>query len=94
MKSIDEAEARTRLDDLLDEAQQQSIVIRRQDRDIAILLSMDEYERLRAATVGGFLALRNEVAHEAIAAGLSITLIAAFRQHSRSPASPIVTRTI
>ena len=71
MKSIDEAEARARLDDILDEAQRQSIVIRRQGEEIAILLSIANYERLRVGAVRGFLDLRNDIAREASAAGLA-----------------------
>ena len=71
MKSIDEAEARTRFDDVLDEAQRQPIVIRRQLEEIAILLSMAEYERLRIGAVREFLDFRNVIAREASAAGLT-----------------------
>ncbi len=71
MKSIDEAEAQARLDEILDEAQRQPIVIRRQGRTIAAVLSMAEYERLRGVTVSEFLALRNDVAREASDAGLT-----------------------
>lgn len=51
MKSIDEAEAQARLDGVLDEAQRQPIAIRREDREIAIVLSVAEYERLRVAAI-------------------------------------------
>ena len=46
-------------------------MIRRQDRDIAVVLSMADYDRLRSANVGAFLDLRNEIAAEARAAGLT-----------------------
>ena len=71
MKSINEAEARAHLDEILDEAQRQSIVIRRQGRGIAVVVSVAEYERLRMAAVSEFLGLRNDVAREASAAGLT-----------------------
>jgi prevent-host-death family protein len=71
MKSIDEAEARTRLDDILDEAQRQSIVILRQGREIAVVVSMPEYERLRVCATREFLDLRNDIAREASTAGLT-----------------------
>jgi len=71
MKSIDEAEAQARLDEILDDAQRQPILIRRQGEEIAMLLSMAEYERLRTAAVREFLVLRNEIAREANAAGLT-----------------------
>jgi prevent-host-death family protein len=71
MKSIDEAEAVARFDEVLDEAQRQPIVIRRQGEEIVILLSVVEYERLRVGAVRQFLDLRNEIAHEASAAGVT-----------------------
>lgn len=40
MKSIDEAEAQARLDEILEEAQRQPIVIRRQGNDAAAIVSM------------------------------------------------------
>ncbi|MBI3490694.1 MAG: type II toxin-antitoxin system Phd/YefM family antitoxin, partial [Acidobacteria bacterium] len=42
MKSIDEAEAQARLDEVLEEAQRQPVVIRREGADYAIVLSMRE----------------------------------------------------
>lgn len=71
MKSIDEAEARARLDEVLDEAQQQPIAIRREGASIAVVLSMAEYERARQRAIRGFLMLRDDIAGEASAAGLT-----------------------
>lgn len=71
MKSVAATEAKNRLGAILDEAQREPIVIRRQDRDIAVVLSMAEYERLRTGNVRAFLDLRNEVAARATAAGLT-----------------------
>ena len=68
MKSVSATEAKNRLGAILDEAQREPIVIRRQDRDIAVVLSMADYERLRAGNIQAFLDLRNEVAAEAAAA--------------------------
>ena len=71
MRTIDAADAQTRLDELLDEAQQQPIVIRRGDKDVATVVSMASYEHLRAIDVERFLALRREIAEEAVSAGLT-----------------------
>lgn len=71
MKSIDEAEAQARLDEILEETQRQPIVIRRQGQDTAVVVSIMEYERLRSLDVQGFLALRREVAEEAMSAELT-----------------------
>ena len=71
MKTVAATEAKNRLGAILDEAQREPIVIRRQDRDIAVVLSMADYERLRSGNVRAFLDLRNEVAAQAAASGLS-----------------------
>jgi prevent-host-death family protein len=71
VKTIPATEAKNRLGAILDAAQREPIVIRRQDRDIAVVLSMADYERLRSANVAALLELRDEVAAEAAAAGLT-----------------------
>ena len=71
MKTVAATEAKNRLGAILDDAQREPVVIRRQDRDIAVVLSMTEYERLRSGNVRAFLDLRNEVAAQAATAGLA-----------------------
>ena len=71
MKSIDVTEAEAHLEEVLEEVQRQPIVIRRTGSDRAILLSIAEYERLRADSVRAFLALRNDIAREAHEAGVT-----------------------
>jgi prevent-host-death family protein len=76
MKSIDEAEAQARLDEILEEVQRQPIAIRQQGIDTAVVLSIAEFERLRSDTVRVFLELRNDVARVATEAGLTEERIA------------------
>jgi prevent-host-death family protein len=71
MKTIPATEAKNRFGAILDAAQREPIVIRRQDRDIAVVLSMADYERLRSANIRALLDLRDEVAAEAAKAGLT-----------------------
>lgn len=71
MKYVAATEAKNRLGAILDDAQREPVVIRRQDRDIAVVLSMAEYERLRSGNVQAFLDLRNEIAVQAAANGLT-----------------------
>lgn len=71
MKRVAATEAKNRLGAILDEAQREPIVIRRQNRDIVVVLSMADYERLRAGNIRAFLDLRNEVAAQAVASGLT-----------------------
>jgi len=71
MKRVPATEAKNRLGAILDDAQREPVVIRRQDRDIAVLLSMADYERLRNGNTQAFLELRNQIAAEAAANGLT-----------------------
>lgn len=71
MKYVAATEAKNRLGAILDDAQREPVVIRRQDRDVAVVLSMAEYERLRSGNVQALLDLRNEIAAQAVANGLT-----------------------
>ena len=71
MKTVAATEAKNRLGALLDEAQREPIIIRRQDRDIAVVLSMADYERLREGNVKALLELRNAIAATAAKKGLT-----------------------
>jgi prevent-host-death family protein len=71
VKTISTAEARAHFDTVLDESQRAPVLIRDQACDVAVVLSIADYERLRAGAVQAFLELRNEVAGQAAAAGLT-----------------------
>ncbi len=71
MKTVAATDAKNRLGAILDDAQREPVVIRRQDRDIAVVLSIADYERLRSGNIQAFLELRNQIAAEAAANGLT-----------------------
>jgi prevent-host-death family protein len=71
MKTIAAAEAENRFGAVLDEAQKEPVIIRRQEKDVAVVLSISEYERLRTGSIRTFLDLRNAVAGQAAANGLT-----------------------
>ena len=50
MKIVAATEAKNRFGAVLDDAQRGPVVIRKQDRDVAVVLSMAEYERIEVAT--------------------------------------------
>ncbi len=81
MKTVAATEAKNRLGAVLDDAQREPIVIRRQDRDIAVVLSMADYERLRSGNIRAFLDLRNEVAAQSAANGLTDERLADLLTH-------------
>lgn len=71
MRHISATEAKQRLAALLDAAQSEPVVIRRQKRDVAVLLSMRDYERLRALNVGEFERFCDRIGERAAARGLT-----------------------
>lgn len=71
MKKVTATEAKNRLGALLDDAQREPVVIQRQERDVAVVLSMAQFERMRSGNVRAFLEDRNELAAEAKRNGLT-----------------------
>jgi prevent-host-death family protein len=71
MKTIAAAEAGNRFSSVLDAAQRAPVVIQSEDRDVAVVMSMSEYERLRTGNAQAFLDIRSEVAAQATANGLT-----------------------
>ena len=71
MRSVSATEAKQNLGALLDAVQREPVVIRRQKRDIAVVLSPHEYDRLRAINVDEFDRFCDRVGAQAAEAGLT-----------------------
>lgn len=71
MRYISATEAKQRLAALLDAAQSEPVVIRRQKRDVAVLLSTRDYERLHALNVEEFERFCDRIGERAAARGLA-----------------------
>ena len=71
MRYVSATEAKQRLAALLDAAQREPVTIRRQKRDVAVLLSPQEYERLRALNTSEFERFCDRIAERAAARGLT-----------------------
>ena len=71
MRYVTATDAKQKLAALLDAAQREPVVIRRQKRDVAVILSAEEYDRLRAFNVGEFDRFCDRVAGKAAARGLT-----------------------
>lgn len=71
MRSISATEAKQRLAALLDAAQREPVVIRRQNRDVAVVMSAAEYERLRDLNMAEFERFCDQIAETAKARGLT-----------------------
>jgi len=71
MRYVSATDAKQRLAALLDAAQREPVVIRRQNRDVAVLLSPQEYDRLRALNASEFQRFCDRVAEGTAARGLT-----------------------
>jgi antitoxin Phd len=71
MKVISATEAKQRLAALLDAAQREPVVIRRQNRDVAVIMSAEEYERIRNSNAVEFQRFCDRIAEQARNRGLN-----------------------
>ncbi len=75
MQHISATDAKQTFSVLLEKAQQGPVVITKQSRDVAVMLSLPEYERLTRLNLEEFQNFRREIAAEAKARGLTSTLL-------------------
>jgi antitoxin Phd len=71
MRSISATDAKQNFAALLDDAQRGPVVIRRQSRDQAVLISPQEYARLRGLAVVDFQSFCDRIANKAAASCLT-----------------------
>jgi prevent-host-death family protein len=71
MRFISATDAKQNFAALLDDAQRGPVVIRRQSRDQAVLISPQEYARLRGLAVADFQAFCDRVGRTAVERGLT-----------------------
>ncbi len=71
MKTIAASEARQAFASVIDAAAREPVVIRRQQRDVAVVLSMQEYERLTQLNKAEFQRFCDAVGQRAAEAGMT-----------------------
>jgi prevent-host-death family protein len=76
MKTVSATDAKQRLAALLDAAQREPVLIRRQNRDIAVIMSAEEYQRIRKANVAELLRTMDRISAEAAANGMTEEILA------------------
>jgi prevent-host-death family protein len=71
MRTVTASEAKQGLAQVIEAAAREPIVIQRQKRDVAVVLSMQEYERLTRLNVAEFQRFCDRVGEQARAAGMT-----------------------
>jgi prevent-host-death family protein len=76
MKTVSATDAKQRFATLLDAAQREPVLIRRQNRDVAVIISAEEYDRIRGVNDDEFERFCDRVGAEATARGLTDEILA------------------
>jgi len=76
MKTVSATDAKQRLAALLDAAQREPVLIRRQNRDVAVIMSAEEYERIRRVNIEEFQKFCDRVGAEAVKKGMTEEILA------------------
>lgn len=71
MRTVTASEAKQGLAQVIEAAAREPVVIQRQKRDVAVVLSMQEYERLTRLNVAEFQRFCDRVGNSAQAAGMN-----------------------
>jgi prevent-host-death family protein len=76
MRTVSATDAKQRLAALLDAAQREPVLIRRQNRDVAVIMSAEEYDRIRGVHNDEFERFCDRVSAQAKARGLTEKILA------------------
>lgn len=71
MRYVSASEAKQRMAALLDAVQREPVAIRRQNREVAVVISSVDYRRLKSANLDEFERLCNRVSERARKRGLT-----------------------
>jgi prevent-host-death family protein len=76
MKTVSATDAKQRLAALLDAAQREPVLIRRQKRDVAVIISAKDYERIRKSNINEFQKFCDRVGAKAVKRGMTEEILA------------------
>jgi len=76
MKTVTATDAKQRFAALIDAAQREPVLVRRQNRDVAVIMSAEEYDRIRGAKVDEFEQFCDRISAQAKSRGLTEEILA------------------
>ena len=76
MRTVSATDAKQRLAALLDAAQREPVLIRRQNRDVAVIMSVEAYERMRGANNAELKKIMDRIGRQAAERGLTEEVLA------------------
>jgi prevent-host-death family protein len=76
MRVVSATEAKQRFAAIIDAAQKEPVVVRRQNRDVAVIISPEQYERIRKNDVDDLLRFCDRIGREAAARGMTEEILA------------------
>ena len=71
MQHISSTEARNNLSKVIDLAQREPLVVQKQGRDVAVILSAQDFARITQDNIESFIAFSEMVGHKAMSKGLT-----------------------